>query len=158
MLYTMYSINGIILIWNCVWRKVMGSEKSCGAVVYRKLGNKIEFLAVRSKANGHWSFPKGHMERGECEEETAKREVLEETGINIDLIDGFRTKMEYVIYKNIYKEVVYFIGEACNEDVKIQESEIQDYRWGTYNEMLRVITFDNAKKILKEVKFFLEGL
>lgn len=136
----------------------MRSEKSCGAVVYRKSGNDIEFLAVRSKSNGHWSFPKGHVEKGECEEETAKREVLEETGVNIKVLCGFRTKMEYVLYKNINKEVVYFIGEACNDDVHIQESEIQDYKWGNYKEMLKIITFDNAKKVLEEAKFFLDTL
>ncbi len=54
-------------------------EKSCGVIVYRIQIEKIEFLAVKSKVNGHWGFPKGHMENHESEEQTAKREVFEET-------------------------------------------------------------------------------
>lgn len=58
-------------------------EKSCGAVVYRHYGDTVEYLTVKSKAFGHWGFPKGHVEEGESEQESAKREVLEETGLNI---------------------------------------------------------------------------
>lgn len=73
----------------------MSMEKSCGAVIYRKSNDNVEFLGVKSKGNGDWGFPKGHVEAGETEKETAKREILEETGLNISLIEGFRTKVEY---------------------------------------------------------------
>lgn len=88
----------------------MNLEKSCGAVIYRISGEALEFLAIKSKINGHWGFPKGHMEKDETEKETAKREVLEETGLSIIILDEFRAEIEYKLEGNIIKKVVYFIG------------------------------------------------
>lgn len=129
----------------------MKFEKSCGAAVYRHFSSTIEFLAVKSKSFGHWGFPKGHMEEGESEEETAKREVLEETGLNIALCSGFKTSKEYLPEKGILKEVVYFIGKSLGEDVSIQQEEIQDYKWLDYDKMLELLTFDNDKNVLTEI-------
>jgi ADP-ribose pyrophosphatase len=132
----------------------MKFEKSCGAVVYRNYGGTVEFLAVRSKAYGHWGFPKGHVEEGESEQETAKREVFEETGLDITICSGFRTTVEYSPAEGTYKEVVFFIGKSLNEDVKIQQEEIQDYKWLNYSQMLELLTFDDDRKVLMEVKDF----
>ena len=68
----------------------MKQEKSCGAVVTRKVGNGIEILLIRHKNGGHWAFPKGHVERDETETETALREIWEETGLKVQLDTGFR--------------------------------------------------------------------
>ena len=59
-------------------------EKSCGAVVYRVEGRTVRFLVVKNKNGRHWGFPKGHMEYGESERQTALREVLEETGLQVE--------------------------------------------------------------------------
>lgn len=136
----------------------MSIEKSCGAVIYRKSGIDVEFLAVKSKANGHWGFPKGHMEERESEQETARREVSEETGLDIALLEGFRTKIEYPLSKNISKEVIYFIGRAAEQYVSIQEEEIEDYKWLNYSDMLDILTFENSKNVLKEVQGFLNNV
>ena len=78
----------------------MGKEKSCGAVVFRKSASKLEFIAVKSKANGHWGFPKGHVETGESEAETAIREVFEETGLRITLIGVPSGKCGFTTIRN----------------------------------------------------------
>lgn len=130
-------------------------EKSCGAVVYRETDIGVEFLAVKSKANGDWGFPKGHVEEGESEEETAKREVLEETGLSIILHDNFRTTVEYTMPNGIPKEVIYFIGKPLETIVNIQQEEIQEYRWLNYNDMLPLITFENTREVLKRARSFL---
>ncbi|MDR3049188.1 MAG: NUDIX domain-containing protein [Elusimicrobiota bacterium] len=76
-------------------------EFSCGAIVYKKEGGKILFLIVHSKRNNEWGFPKGHIEKGESEKETAKREIFEETGIKeIEFIDDFRYEEIYNISKD----------------------------------------------------------
>ncbi|MGH4139154.1 bis(5'-nucleosyl)-tetraphosphatase [Clostridium sp.] len=137
----------------------MNMEKSCGAVIYRKLGEEFSFLAVKSKANGHWSFPKGHMEeKDENEKETARREVLEETGLSITLLDEFRTKIEYQLTESTLKEVIFFIGITSEQSVNIQQEEIEEFRWLNYKDMLDLLTFENSKKILIEVKDFLNKL
>ena len=64
-------------------------EKSCGAVVFTMVGDTLKYLLVHS-VNGFWGFPKGHVEAGESEYDTAKREIREETGVNVTFIDGFR--------------------------------------------------------------------
>ena len=56
----------------------MEYEKSCGAVVFRIGERGPEALVIHQNA-GHWGFPKGHVEPGEDEEQTALREILEET-------------------------------------------------------------------------------
>ena len=69
----------------------MITEKSCGAIVYTKDNGSIQYVIIRSK-EGFYGFPKGHMEENETEEETALREVAEETGLTITLVPGFRTE------------------------------------------------------------------
>jgi bis(5'-nucleosidyl)-tetraphosphatase len=133
----------------------MRFEKSCGAVIYRESAGTIEFLAIRSKKFGHWGIPKGHVEEGESEQETAKREVLEETGLDIMISSGFRKIIEYSPSEDTCKAVVYFIGKVSRETVKIQEEEVQDYRWLDYSEMLELLTFDSDRKVVAEAKNFL---
>ena len=61
----------------------MQYEKSCGAIVFRKYHGNTELLLIKHANGGHWSFPKGHVEPGETEEETAAREVKEEVAIDV---------------------------------------------------------------------------
>ena len=133
----------------------MYREISCGVIIYRDSNKELEFLAVKSEENNHWSFPKGHMENEENEEETAKREVLEETGLHIIIQDGFKSKIEYSIEENRIKEVVFFVGTTSQKDVRIQQDEIEDYIWLNYIDMLNILTFENTKKILMEAYGFL---
>ena len=64
-------------------------EVSCGAVVYTRRNGQLLFLLIQS-LKGIWGFPKGHMEAGETETQTALREVLEETGVQVRLMPEFR--------------------------------------------------------------------
>ena len=68
-------------------------EKSCGIILYNE---KKEYLIIRHVA-GHWDFPKGHVENSETEEETALREILEETGLEAIIFDGFRETVNYLV-------------------------------------------------------------
>lgn len=133
----------------------MKYEKSCGAVIYRYFGDTIKFIAVKSKTGGHWGFPKGHVEDRESEQETAMREVLEETGLNITLCDGFRTTIKYSPTEGIIKEVVFFIGKSLYGEVNIQQEEIMNYKWLDYSKAVELLTFDYEKNVLSEVKDFI---
>ena len=84
----------------------MKREKSCGAVVYRYNNDVLEVLLIRHRFGGHWSFPKGHVEEGENEFQTALREVKEETNLSIRLREGFRESVEYFPKPYIKKQVV----------------------------------------------------
>ncbi|MEG1778789.1 MAG: NUDIX domain-containing protein [Oscillospiraceae bacterium] len=133
----------------------MKREKSCGAVVYRKVNDKYKLLLVKHKFSGHWCFPKGHVEQGEEEVQTALREVLEETGINIDLRDGFRQAVEYYPKPNVRKQVVYFLGEAQNINYTMQEEEISEITWADLEKAYYMVTFRNDKNLIREAKKYL---
>src|SRR3989338_8950441 len=126
-------------------------EKSCGAVVYREAKEQL-FLLLRYSAN-HWDFQKGHVEGKETEEQTARRELLEETGISTAaLIPGFRKTIKYFYTANgnrIKKEVVFFLMKTDEKDVKLSHEHI-GFEWLPYGEAMKRLTFANAKGILEK--------
>lgn len=126
----------------------MKFEKSCGALVYHKNEDHIQFLLIKSRYGEHWSFPKGHVEGQETEVETALREVKEETGLDITLQDGFRHCVEYYPKPNIKKKVVYFLGESHSRDFKMQEEEISRILWADIRKAYHMVTFKNDKNLI----------
>lgn len=134
----------------------MRFEKSCGTIVYIQEKDDIRFLSIKHK-DGHWCFPKGHVEEGENDKETAFRETLEETGLKVSFLDGFITKIEYSPKNNIRKEVIFFLGSPEKDDVKIQLEELEDYRWGSFQETLDLVTYNNSKDALKKAYSFLKN-
>ena len=136
----------------------MKFEKSCGAVVFTKIDNKIKYLIIKS-LEGIYGFPKGHMELDEVEEETALREILEETGIKVKLINGFRYKVEYEIKdKNIYKEVIYFLGEYSNQEIIYQKEELSDAKLMDFSTAFSVLQYDDSKAVLKAANDYLKNI
>ena len=133
----------------------MKYEKSCGAIVYLKQDSSIKLLLLKHKCGGHWSFPKGHVEKGETETQTALREVKEETGISIDLKEGFRQSVEYYPKPNVKKQVVYFIGETKTSEYKMQEEEIGEITWANIENAYNMVTFKNDKKLIYKANEFL---
>lgn len=131
-------------------------ESSCGAVVFNEEQTERKFLLIRNRRSAHWGFPKGHIEPGETKEETAIREVFEETGLHIDIVPGFVKNSEYVIQGKIEKSVSIFLGKTTDFSYKIQEEEIEECGWYTYEEALKTLNYENDKYILTEAsKFFL---
>ena len=130
-------------------------EHSCGAVVFRSINEEYRYLLIKNKRSNHWGFPKGHMEKGESREETAKREVLEETGIHIDIIDGFCSESQYKIGAKIEKRVDVFLGSTEDTQTVIQKEEIEDYIWLRYPEAFNMLKFENDKEILSDVRQFM---
>lgn len=101
-------------------------EKSCGAIVYRKFHGNTEILLIKHVNSGHWSFPKGHVEGNETELETARREIKEETGLEVILDSSFRETVSYSPKKDTQKVVVYFLAKARSFDFTPQIEEIAD--------------------------------
>lgn len=134
----------------------MKREKSCGALVYRKVDGRTDLLLLKHRFGGHWSFPKGHVEKGENEVQTALREVREETGLVIELMDGFRQSVEYYPRPNVRKQVVYFLGIAKNQRFKAQEEEISEIRWVPLEEALRAVTYRNDRNLINRAKRYLQ--
>lgn len=131
-------------------------ERSCGAVVYRDIGGEKRFLLIKNKRSAHWGFPKGHVEANETDEETAKREVLEETGLHIEILPDFKAKSAYTIQGRIDKTVLIFLASTKDTQTVIQQSEIEDYIWLGYDACLRTLNYENDKSILERAKSYMD--
>jgi len=141
----------------------MPIEKSAGAVIFRRENNKIYYLLLHYPSSAkapkeYWDFPKGHIEKGEKLEETVKREVKEEAGLeDIKLVDGFKEGIKYFFKfkgKNILKFVTFYLGETKTKDVKISGEHI-GFKWLPYKKAIEQLTFKNAKEILKKANEFI---
>jgi len=127
-------------------------EKSCGAIVYRKSHGNIEILLIKHINSGHWSFPKGHVEAGETEVETAKREIMEETSIDVMIDPTFRETVTYSPRRDTLKVVVYFLAKAKNVDFVPQEDEIAEIRWVDIVHANNVLSYENDKNIVTKAR------
>jgi 8-oxo-dGTP pyrophosphatase MutT (NUDIX family) len=130
----------------------MQYEKSCGAIVYRKYHGNLEVLLIKHINSGHWSFPKGHVEKGETEIETAMREIKEETSIDVLIDPTFRETVSYSPRRDIHKEVVYFIARARNTDFIPQKGEVAQAKWVDINIVGNILTYDNDKNIINRAR------
>ena len=132
------------------------NEKSAGAIIYKMIDREPRFLLVCSK-KGFWGFPKGHIEAGEKEEDTAIREVKEEVGISIELKNGFKEKISYMVQEApTHKEVVLFLSEISEKErTTIQEEELVECRFVKYEEA-RDLLSENARDALDKAKEYIE--
>lgn len=135
----------------------MGKEKSCGALVYSvQADDRVYLLLIRHKQGGHWSFPKGHVESGETEMQTALREVKEETGVDIQILDGFREQVNYSPRPGVSKDVVYFLGYAEDTHTVRQVEEVSELGWVELDEVRYCLTYDNDKMLLSRAVQFMQ--
>ena len=134
-------------------------EKSCGIVVYRVENGVRLYLALHYE-EGHWDLPKGHVEVGETEEETARRETREETGITkLEFAKGFRKTIRYSFKRKgalVPKDVVFFAAKTSETEVKLPDEHI-GFAWLPFKEAEKKMTYKNAKEVLKEAENFLSS-
>lgn len=128
----------------------MKKEKSCGAVVFYIGGEKEQILLIKHTNGGHWAMPKGHVEEGETEEQTAKREIMEETGISVDLYTDFRYVVTYSPKKDVVKDVVYFFAIAKEYNTKRQEEEVSQIMWVDFETAYNMVTYKNDKELISK--------
>lgn len=121
----------------------MKREKSCGAVVID--GDRV--LIIKQTA-GHTAFPKGHVEPGESEVETATREILEETGIEVEIDQSFRMIETFSPKSGVLKDVVYFVARPIGGSIRAQETEVESISWLSFDDARKALTYAGAKRIL----------
>lgn len=130
----------------------MIQETSAGIVLFRREKTKVFFLLLHYPS-GHWDFVKGKKESGETHHQTALREAKEETGItDIEFVNNFEEWIEYNFQfegELVQKKVVFFLAETKTKEIVIS-FEHQDFVWLEFDDAIKKITFDNAKKVLKK--------
>lgn len=138
----------------------MDREKSCGAVVFtRRDDGEIRYVLVQQRS-GRYCFPKGHVEAGETEHQTALREIWEETGLRPQILPGFCETESYEVRKKpgTMKDVFYFLAEYDGGPVDPPETEeIHEVRLCSYQEALELLPTESRKEILRKANDFLTG-
>lgn len=134
----------------------MPKEKSCGAIVCHRDNDDIKILILKHRLGGHWSFPKGHVEKNETERETATREVREETGLSVRLMDNFREMVSYSPKPGVSKDVVYFLGYADDAHTVMQVEEVGEILWVDIKEAHEFLTYYNDKQLLRSAKKYIQ--
>ena len=124
----------------------MNYEICCGLVVF----NDNNVLIIKHKY-GHISFLKGHVEGNETEEETAIREVKEETGIDIEITSNKKYYVQYENDNNSIEKVTYFIGKMIGGKLNPQLSEISSCYFEDEKKVSDLITYDNDREMYLDV-------
>ena len=146
----------------------MPKEKSAGAVIYRMENNKIYYLLLHyspseKRRRGQWGFAKGHVEKGETDEQTAIREITEETGIeDIVIMPGFKELEKYFFRKVyglkgeerkkapwIFKSVIFFLAQTQTKEIKISDEHI-GFVWLEFVDAVKKLSFKNSKELIKK--------
>ncbi len=129
-------------------------EKSCGAVLYRSEGEERHYLILHS-VQGHYTLCKGHVEGDETEEQTAHREILEETSLTATLIPGFRQSITYSPKPDVMKEVVFFLGALEPGEATPQPEEVAEILFLPLVQAFARLTHQSDRVVLLSADRFL---
>ena len=134
--------------------KELIKEKSCGAVIYKvdKNTNKLVFLILHMNL-GHYSLCKGHVEKEDKnEEDTARREIKEETSLNFNIDTNFREVITYSPKENVIKDVIFFVAEdISNIDPKDKhDDEVNKIYYLPFIDAYNLLTYPSDKEVLKK--------
>jgi len=133
---------------------------AAGFVVFRRFQSAIEFLLLHASYEQNlWSPPKGHVDPGEKELETAWRETLEESGLtssDLVVVDGFVKELNYVAHGKP-KRVVYWLAELTNGETPIRLSdEHREFKWLRLEEAKDLVRYPDLQATLDECQRFLQ--
>lgn len=144
----------------------MPVERSAGIIFFRNTSGGRKYLVLRSSYHGKdgkhsfWDFPKGLLEKGEKGIDAAKREAVEESGIeDFEIVSGFKETIRYFVRhdrdkKAILKFAAMFLAEAKTDEVKLSW-EHDAYGWLPYGDAKERITVPQMKKALEAAETFL---
>lgn len=158
-LYLLMKFCGFPVVW----------EVSVGAVIYREEPSERRYLLLHYPS-GHFDFAKGHVEEGETDEMTLRREVMEETGIRDLEVSSNKVSIRYFYTAKgteydkrraagkgtiIFKQVHFYPALTSELDVEISHEHI-GFVWLPYREAISKVTFGNARRVLEETEAFLK--
>ena len=135
----------------------MRFEFSAGGIVYKKDSVKTYILLCQHSYHHGWGFPKGLIGdsvKGEKKEETAVREVEEETGAKAGILEGLKPITYWYVFEGekIKKTVYYFVMKYLGGDIAKHDNEMENVEWVGIDKVLQKLTFKADKKVFEEAK------
>jgi 8-oxo-dGTP pyrophosphatase MutT (NUDIX family) len=129
-------------------------EFTAGGVVYRYKSDKVQILMIQDTL-GRWSIPKGHVEEGEQLEQTAVREIQEETGLRelrilerLDKLHFFYRREGKLIFMTTFVYLVEALGDT--DAIAVEEGPaIADVKWFDAEEALQLIEYKETQKLFR---------
>ena len=144
----------------------MPYEKSAGAIIYKMIKGEPRYLLLQHSKD-YWNFPKGLIEKGEDERETAQREIEEETGLSdLTFFPKFRIRDHYIFRRRgewpghkgglTIKDVFLYLARIERGRVKISW-EHRGHKWASYDEAMKLLKYPGTKKALEKAHAFLKS-
>ena len=128
----------------------MKYEKSCGAVIFRKT-DVWNVLLIRHNKGRHVSFPKGHVEPGETESQTAEREIREETGVRARLYrDVPPVEDVYRLADGRTKKVTYYLARFDGDTLQPDPTQVDGAILLSMDKALATLSHASARKVLRK--------
>jgi 8-oxo-dGTP pyrophosphatase MutT (NUDIX family) len=136
---------------------------SSGGVVFRPAwaGHEVALIRV-ARSDGHaWTLPKGWVEKGEDLEQTAVREVREETGLDAKILRKLG-EITYEFYSKadrsrVHKTVHLFLLECLGGDTADHDDEVEEVRWFPLSDAVQMLAHKNERDVLEKAVRLIEG-
>src|SRR5581483_189301 len=141
----------------------MKFEFSAGGIVFKKNGEELEILVCQHSQHNEWVFPKGIIgdkKKGKKKEDTAIREVEEETGVKGEIIKPVEPISYWYVFEGvkIKKTVYYFIMKAVGGDITKHDMEMENVEWLPKDKVLERLTYKSDKEIWEKSKELVESV
>ena len=134
------------------------TQVSAGGVVFRRRGGSVEVALISVGERGRWQLPKGLVGRGETPEETALREVREETGLSAELIAPLE-KIEYWYFSNergarvrYHKFVHFYLMRYTSGSTDDHDAEVNEARWFDLRAAQTALAFKGERQVLERAE------
>lgn len=125
-----------------------------GIIPLRKKNDHWEVFIVKKINGDYWGFPKGHPEEGEDKLTTAKRELFEETLLQVkELLSDQTIEESYSFVQHgttIHKKVYYYVAIVEGEP-EIDKKELIKGKWLPLAQAIEQLTFDETRALLEKV-------
>lgn len=141
----------------------MRFEFSAGGVVFQKTPKGIDILLCQHSYHHGWGFPKGLIgdkKEGESKEETAIREVKEETGADGEILGQIEPITYWYKFENekVKKTVYYYVMKYLGGDISKHDFEMEDVKWVEKDKVLDTLTYKSDKEVFKRAEPVIQGI